>query len=196
MDAGANTSCKSENLVQFALMGAEYMKGVMGKKNPSIGLLSNGEEEGKGDALTKETYPLLKEMDINFIGNVEGRDIMQGTADVTVCDGFVGNVVLKTIEGMASVIGKKLKSIFKKNIFTMLGAVCVGKGISEFKKSMDYREYGGAPLLGTKKPVIKGHGSSDAKAVYNAIGQAKKFVETGIIGEISKLVLRKEENDG
>jgi len=139
---------------------------------------------------------LLKEIDINFIGNVEGRDIMKGTADVTVCDGFVGNVVLKTIEGMASVIGKKLKSIFKKNIFTMLGAICVGKGISEFKKSMDYREYGGAPLLGTKKPVIKGHGSSDAKAVYNAIGQAKKFVETGIIGEISKLVLRKEENDG
>lgn len=196
MDAGANTSCKSENLVQFALMGAEYMKGVMGIKNPSVGLLSNGEEEGKGDALTKETYPLLKELDINFIGNVEGRDIMQGTADVTVCDGFVGNVVLKTIEGMASVIGKKLKNIFKKNIFTMLGAICVKGGIDDFKKSMDYREYGGAPLLGTKKPVIKGHGSSDAKAVYNAIGQAKKFVETGIIGEISKLVLRKEENDG
>ncbi len=195
MDAGANTNCKSENLVQFALMASLYMKGVMEKENPSVGLLSNGEEEGKGNALAKETYSFLKTAPINFYGNVEGRDVMKGTTDIIVCDGFVGNVVLKTIEGMASVIGKKLKVIFKKNIITMLGALCVGKGITEFKKSMDYREYGGAPLLGTKKPIIKGHGSSDAKAVYNAINQAIKFSKTQITQEISKLVLDREENE-
>lgn len=195
MDAGANTNCKSENLVQFALMASLYMKGVMGKENPSVGLLSNGEEEGKGNALAKEAYPFLKIAPINFYGNVEGRDVMKGTTDIIVCDGFVGNVVLKTIEGMASVIGKKLKVIFKKNIITMLGALCVGKGISEFKKSMDYREYGGAPLLGTKKPIIKGHGSSDARAVYNAINQAIKFSKTQITEEISKLVLDREGNE-
>lgn len=195
MDAGANTNCKSENLVQFALMASLYMKGVMEKENPSVGLLSNGEEEGKGNALAKEAYPFLKTAPINFYGNVEGRDVMKGTTDIIVCDGFVGNVVLKTIEGMASVIGKKLKVIFKKNIITMLGALCVGKGITELKKSMDYREYGGAPLLGTKKPIIKGHGSSDAKAVYNAINQAIKFSKTQITEEISKLVLDREENE-
>lgn len=196
MDAGANTNCKSENLLQFAIMAGAYMKGVMGMKNPTVGLLSNGEEEGKGNALAKETFPILQAAkDVNFIGNIEGRDIMQGTSDIVVCDGFVGNVVLKTIEGMASVIGKKLKGIFKTNVITMIGALCVGKGISDFKKSMDYREYGGAPLLGTKKPVIKGHGSSDAKAVYNAINQAIKFAKTGITEEISRLVAIGEENE-
>ncbi len=187
-DAGANTNCKSANLVQFALMGSIYMQGVMNIESPTVGLLSNGEEEGKGDDLTKQTYPLLKESNINFIGNVEGRDIMEGNADVTVCDGFVGNVVLKTVEGMGSVVGTMVKDMFSKNIISKIGALFVMKGIKAFKKKMDYREYGGAPLLGLKKPVIKGHGSSDAKAVYYAINQAKKFVESGITEKIEKSI--------
>lgn len=184
IDAGANTNCKAENLVQFGIMGSIYMKNVLGIDSPTVGLMSNGEEEGKGDELTKETYPLLKEAPVNFIGNIEGRDVMEGTADVITCDGFVGNVILKTVEGMGHVVSDKVKGMFKKSIFTKLGAVFVLGGLKEFKQTMDYREYGGAPLLGTKKPVIKGHGSSDAKAVFSAIYQAKKFVETNVINDI------------
>ncbi len=186
IDAGANTNCKPENLVQFGIMGSIYMKGVMDIEKPTVGLMSNGEEEGKGDELTKETFPLMREAPINFIGNIEGRDVMEGTADVMACDGFVGNVILKTVEGMGSVVGREVKSIFTGSLLTKLGALFVMKGIKSFRKRMDYREYGGAPLLGTKKPVIKGHGSSDEKAVFNAVRQAKKFVETGIIDEIVK----------
>lgn len=186
IDAGANTNCKPENLVQFGIMGSLYMSGVMDIKNPMVGLMSNGEEEGKGDELTKETYPLLQQAPVNFIGNIEGRDVMEGNADVITCDGFVGNVILKTVEGMGSVVGSEIKNLFTRNLLTKLGAAFVMKGIKDFRKKMDYREYGGAPLLGTKKPVIKGHGSSDAKEVFNAIRQAKKFVETGMIDEIIK----------
>lgn len=184
IDAGANTNCKAENLVQFGIMGSIYMKNVLGIASPTVGLMSNGEEEGKGDELTKETYPLLKKAPVNFIGNIEGRDVMEGTADVITCDGFVGNVILKTVEGMGHVVSDKVKGMFKKSIFTKLGAVFVMNGLKEFKQTMDYREYGGAPLLGTKKPVIKGHGSSDAKAAFSAIYQAKKFVETNVINDI------------
>lgn len=184
IDAGANTNCKAENLVQFGIMGSIYMKNVLGIDSPTVGLMSNGEEEGKGDELTKETYPMLKKAPVNFIGNIEGRDVMEGTADVITCDGFVGNVILKTVEGMGHVVSDKVKGMFKKSIFTKLGAVFVMNGLKEFKQTMDYREYGGAPLLGTKKPVIKGHGSSDAKAVFSAIYQAKKFVETNVIDDI------------
>lgn len=184
IDAGANTNCKPENLVQFGIMGSIYMKNVLGIESPTVGLMSNGEEEGKGDELTKETFPLLKKAPINFIGNIEGRDVMEGTADVITCDGFVGNVILKTVEGMGHVVSTKVKNIFMKNLFTKLGAIFVMGGLNEFKQSMDYREYGGAPLLGTKRPVIKGHGSSDDKAVFSAIRQAKKFVETNLIEEI------------
>ena len=184
IDAGANTNCKPENLVQFGIMGSIYMKNVLGIESPTVGLMSNGEEEGKGDELTKETFPLLKKAPINFIGNIEGRDVMEGTADVITCDGFVGNVILKTVEGMGHVVSTKVKNIFMKNLFTKLGAIFVMGGLNEFKQSMDYREYGGAPLLGTKRPVIKGHGSSDVKALFSAIRQAKKFVETNLIEEI------------
>ena len=184
IDAGANTNCKPENLVQFGIMGSIYMKNVLGIESPTVGLMSNGEEEGKGDELTKETFPLLKKAPINFIGNIEGRDVMEGTVDVITCDGFVGNVILKTVEGMGHVVSTKVKNIFMKNLFTKLGAIFVMGGLNEFKQSMDYREYGGAPLLGTKRPVIKAHGSSDGKAVFSAIRQAKKFVETNLIEEI------------
>lgn len=192
IDAGANTNCKAENLVQFAVMGSIYMKNVMGIKDPVVGLISNGEEEGKGDELTKAAYPLLQNAPVNFMGNIEGRDVMEGTADVMTCDGFVGNVVLKTVEGMGHVVGGMVKDIFTKNVLSKFGALFVLKRIEDFKSKMDYREYGGAPLLGTKKPVIKGHGSSDTKAVYSAIKQAKRFVETNIIDEIIKNVSNME----
>ena len=193
IDAGANTNCKAENLVQFANMGNIYMKNVLDIEHPTVGIISNGEEEGKGDELTKEAFPLLKNTPVNFIGNIEGRDVMEGTADVMVCDGFVGNVILKTVEGMGHVVSQKVKCIFMKNIRTKLAALLVSDGINEFKQAMDYREYGGAPLLGTKKPVIKGHGSSDAKAVFSAIRQAKRFVETDVIQEIEKNVSNMED---
>ena len=186
IDAGANTNCKPENLVQFGLMGSVYMKNIFGISSPKVGIISNGEEEEKGDELTKKTIPLMKEAPFNFIGNIEGRDVMEGTAEVMVCDGFVGNVVLKTVEGMGHVIGGMIKEMFKKNIKSKIGALLVMDGLNEFRSKMDYREYGGAPLLGCKKPVIKGHGSSDAKAVFNAIRQAKMFVSTDVINGITE----------
>lgn len=185
IDAGANTNCRPENLVQFAIMGHVYMKNVMGIESPKVGIISNGEEEGKGDDLTKNTYPKLKEAPVNFIGNIEGRDVMEGTADVMVCDGFVGNVILKTVEGAGHVIGGMVKQMFMKNLKSKIGALFVMDGVNELKKMMDYREYGGAPLLGCKQPVIKGHGSSDALAVFNAIRQAKQFVATDVIKSIT-----------
>lgn len=186
IDAGANTNCKPENLIQFGIMGSVYMKNIFDLPSPRVGLMSNGEEEGKGDELTKKTFPLMKEAPFNFIGNIEGRDVMEGNADVMVCDGFVGNVILKTVEGMGHVISNMIKDMFKKNLKTKLGALFVMDGINEFKAKMDYREYGGAPLLGCKQPVIKGHGSSDAKAVFNAIRQAKMFVATNVINGITE----------
>lgn len=193
LDAGANTNCRPVNLVQFGIMGDVYMHNVMGIKTPDVGIISNGEEEGKGDDLTKKSYELMKKAPFKFIGNIEGRDVMEGTADVMVCDGFVGNVVLKTVEGMGHVFGDLLKDMFKKNLLTKLGAMCVYGGVKNLKKMMDYREYGGAPLLGCKKPVIKGHGSSDSLAVFNAIRQAKLFVETDVINNIAEKVNGMEE---
>lgn len=187
-DAGANTNCNEINLIQFAKMGSIYMEKAEGINKPKIGLLSNGEEDEKGSSMIKETNKLLSASKLNFIGNIEGRDIMQGTADVVVCDGFVGNVVLKTIEGTASVLSNKIKGIFKKNIITMVGALFVKNGINDFKKSMDYREYGGAPLLGVKAPMVKAHGSSDEKAFYSAIKQACRMVENNVVKMIEESI--------
>lgn len=192
-DAGANTNCRPENLVQFGMMGSIYMNKIMDISNPKVGLVSNGEEEGKGDELTKASYPKLSQAPLNFIGNIEGRDIMDGKADVIVCDGFVGNVILKTIEGIGSFVGRELKGIFTESILTKLGAVFCMNGVKSFKKLMDYREYGGAPLLGTKKPVIKGHGSSDTKAIVSAIKQAMKCVEVNLSEVISDNLAAHEE---
>lgn len=186
VDAGANTNCRPANLVQFGIMGDAYMKKLHNINNPKVGLISNGEEEGKGDDLTKKSYGIIKDAPFNFIGNIEGRDIMEGNADVMVCDGFIGNVVLKTVEGMGHVISNRIKDIFKKSIITKIGAVFVMGGLKEFKKSMDYREYGGAPLLGCKKLVLKGHGSSDTKAAFAAIKQAKIFIDTDVNKEIEE----------
>ena len=195
IDAGANTNCKPVNLVQFGVMGDVYMKNLHAIETPRVGLVSNGEEEGKGDDLTKKTYPEMKKAPFNFIGNIEGRDIMEGNADVIVCDGFVGNVVLKTVEGMGKVISNKVKGIFNKNIFTKLSALFVMDGIKDFKKTMDYREYGGAPLLGCKKLVIKGHGSSDTRAAFCAIKQAKIFVDTNVNKEIEENLAKLNTED-
>ena len=186
VDAGANTNCRPSNLVQFGIMGDAYMKKLFNIKSPRVGLISNGEEEGKGDDLTKKTYPKMKEAPFNFIGNIEGRDVMEGNADVMVCDGFVGNVVLKTVEGMGHVISNRIKGIFKKSVLTKCGALFVMNGLNDFKKSMDYREYGGAPLLGCKKLVLKGHGSSDTKAAFAAIKQAKIFIDTDVNKDIEE----------
>lgn len=189
LDMGANTNSKPINLLQFALMGNIYLKNVIGINSPKVGLMSNGTEEGKGNALSKEAYELIKEANLNFAGNIEGRDVMNGDIDIIVCDGFVGNVILKTVEGMGQVIGRTLKDMFKGSIFSSLAALLVYKKIKAFKKKMDYREYGGAPLLGIAKPVVKGHGSSDKKAVIAALYQTKKIAETNFHD-----ILRKELN--
>lgn len=185
LDCGANADCTPDFLQQFAIMGNAYMNAVYGIDKPTIGLLNNGAEEHKGSNLYKEAYQLLKTMDINFIGNIEARDVFECKADVVVADGFAGNVFLKTTEGTAGFFSKKLKNIFMQNIKTKLCALMLKKGIKEFKASFDYTEHGGAPVLGSKKVVIKAHGSSNAKAFYSAVRQAKHFHENGVIEAIN-----------
>lgn len=181
VDAGANIDCKPEYLKQFGIMGSIYMENVMGNKNPKVGLVNVGAEETKGNQLTKETYNLLKTSNINFIGNIEGRDIPTGMADVIVADGFVGNIILKLTEGMAISIFDILKKSFLETARSKLGALLLKPQLKNIKKKMDYREYGGAPLLGTKLPIVKAHGSSDALAIRNGIKQLINFMEKDII---------------
>lgn len=186
VDAGANVDCKPEYLNQFGLMGSIYMENVMGINKPKVGLVNIGTEEAKGNALTKDAYELLKESPINFIGNVEGRELPAGAVDVIICDGFVGNIILKLTEGMAISIFANLKEMFFKNIGTKLGAALLKPGLKELKGKMDYREYGGAPLLGTRKPIVKAHGSSDALAIKNAIRQLINFIDKDVINIITE----------
>lgn len=177
LDGGANAECRPEMLLQFAVMGSVYMDKIMGVKNPRVGLLNIGTEEEKGRELEHGAYELLKNSGLNFVGNVEGRDVPLGAVDVIVTDGFTGNIYLKTVEGM----GKFMKKALKEDIFgsglSKIGALFSMKGIKKLTKQMDYREVGGSPLLGSAKPVFKAHGSSDALAFKNAIRQAKDFVE-------------------
>ena len=187
IDCGANADCRAEMLVQFAHMGYVYMKNVLGVENPRVGLANIGTEEGKGDELRKETYALLKEEpNINFIGNFEARDIPFGGVDVAVADGFTGNIILKTYEGVASMLSGKFKCVFKKNIFNKLGAAVMLKDLNEIKRTMDHNEYGGAPFLGVKKPVFKAHGSSKAITICNAIRLTREFVSSDVIGKIAE----------
>lgn len=186
VDAGANVDCKPEYLKQFGVMGSIYMEHVMDINKPKVGLVNIGTEEGKGNTLTKEAYELLKNSPINFIGNIEARQLPTGAADVIICDGFVGNVILKLTEGMAISIFAYLKEIFLRNIGTKLGALLLKPGLKELKGKMDYREYGGAPLLGTRKPIVKAHGSSDALAIKNAIRQLINFIDKDVINIITK----------
>ncbi len=188
IDCGANADCRPEMLVQFAQMGHIYMTRVLGRKEPKIGLLNIGTEECKGTALQQETYKLLKESNLPFMGNVEARDVPAGVADIVVADGFTGNVLLKCIEGTTATLMRNIKGIFKSNMLTMLAALIVKPQIGAFKKKMDVSEHGGAPVIGVAKPVIKAHGNSDAKAFCSAIRQAANFAGSGVIEAITEAV--------
>lgn len=188
MDSGANLTVTPDDLEQFAYMGSFYMEKLHGIKRPRIGLLNNGSEHNKGLPLQVETYQKLQEnADLNFIGNVEGKEIPFSPCDVLVTDGFTGNIVLKYTEGMGRFMLSTLKTLFTKNATTKVAALAMKRQLSVLKKQFDASEYGGAPLLGISKPVIKAHGSSDAKAVKNAVLQAVAFLSTGMNVEIAKM---------
>jgi glycerol-3-phosphate acyltransferase PlsX len=186
LDVGANVDCKPANLEQFALMGELYARTILKIDRPRVGLLSIGEEEGKGNELTREAFPLLKELPMNFLGNVEGRDIYNGRADVVVCDGFVGNVALKTSEGLVRLVRDSLKESLTSTVTAQVGALLSRKAFDEFKKRLDYSEYGGAPLLGLRGVCIIGHGSSNDRAIMNAIRVAAEFAQTDVNGSIER----------
>jgi glycerol-3-phosphate acyltransferase PlsX len=180
LDVGANVDCKAHNLEQFAVMGDIYFRSMFGTARPRVGLLSIGEEEGKGNELTREAFGLLKQLPINFIGNVEGRDIYGGDVDVIVADGFVGNVALKTSEGVANLVRATLKETLAATITSQVGALLSRSAFADFKKRLDHTEYGGAPLLGVKGACFITHGSSNVNAIKNAIRVAAEFVERNI----------------
>ena len=181
LDVGANVDCDPDNLVQFAMMGHMYAKTILKIPNPRIGLLSIGEEDMKGNALTRDTLPLLRaQRGINFIGNVEGRDLFNGHSDVAVCDGFVGNVALKAIEGTAQLLTASLRESLKSTVTSQVGALLSRKAFAEFKKRLDYSEYGGAVLLGVRGVCIVGHGSSNEKAIMNGIRVAAEFARAEV----------------
>lgn len=188
IDAGANLESRPEMIVQYAVMASAYMKNVMKVDNPRVGLINVGTEEHKGMELQRNAYELLKEADINFIGNVEGRDLPYGSCDVAVCDGFTGNIALKTYEGTAKAIMVKVKELFSKSAKNKLAAALVMKDLKSMVKEFDYNEHGGAPIMGTAKPVFKAHGSSKAKTFKNAIRLTKNYVEADVISEITNAV--------
>jgi len=179
IDVGANVDCRPRHLLYFAVMGHTYVKEILKTSdNPKIGILSIGEEEGKGNDLVKDTYPLLKMSGLNFVGNAEGRDIFTGDFDVIVCDGFVGNVVLKTSESLGMIILEMIKQEVQKSFLSKIGATLMLPALKRFKKKADFAEYGGAPLLGTKGTCIITHGRADEKAIKNALRVASYFVQT------------------
>lgn len=184
LDIGANTDCRPEWLVQFALMGAVYAKNVLGIDNPRVGLLSNGEEESKGNATVQAAHKMLRQLDINFVGNVEGKDVPKGLADVVVSDGFVGNILIKTAEGVASMLLSHLRSEIRSRPLAMLGGLLAKPAFRAVAKKLDYREYGGAPLLGVNGVVIVAHGRSDALAVENAVRVAIDAVRGKVLNAI------------
>ncbi len=180
LDVGANVACKPHHLVQFAVMGHLFSKKIVGVSSPRVGLMSVGEEESKGNDLTKEVHKTLKQLHLNFIGNVEGRDIYNGRADVIVCDGFTGNVALKTSEGLIEAVLKLLKDELSRNLQAKLGALLSQRSFKRLKKRLDYSEYGGAPLLGLRGVSIICHGRSSSNAIKNAIRVAKEFAENQV----------------
>ncbi len=190
IDCGANLECKPDYLLQFAQMGSLYAKLALGRENPRVGLLNIGTEDTKGPELQKNARILLSEAHgkgfLNFAGNIEGRDAVFGAVDVIVSDGYSGNIFLKTMEGVGLFFAETMKNVFTKNAFTKLSAITVRGGLREFKKTLDYAETGGSPLLGLQKPVIKAHGSSGAKAMKNAVRQARDFAAGGVIDAISR----------
>ncbi len=186
LDVGANTDCKPEWLLQFGIMGSVYAEKVLGIKEPRVGIVSNGEEEGKGSILVKEAYKLLKASHLNFIGNMEGKDISPGSADVVVTDGLTGNVIIKLSEGLAKFLTSIIETEIKSGTLTMLGGLLAKPAFARVRKVLDYSEVGGAPLLGVDGVVIVGHGRSNAKAIKNGLGVAKRVVEGGMLRAISE----------
>lgn len=186
MDCGANAECRPEFLYQFGLLGSIYMQNVLKVSNPRVALANNGTEETKGTPVVKEAYALMKSAPYNFVGNIEGRQIPFGDADVVVADGFTGNLILKMYEGVAKVLMNSIKAAFMKNTLSKISYLGVKSGIDDMKKQFDYKEYGGAVVLGVKKPVIKAHGSADARTFKNAIKQAVWFLQTDLIDKIEK----------
>src|SRR5262245_31483378 len=180
LDVGANVDSKPHNLAQFAVMGEIYFRSMFGTKHPRVGLLSIGEEEGKGNELTRESFHLLKQLPLNFVGNVEGRDLYNGEVDVIVADGFVGNVALKISEGVAHLVRSTLKETLRATITRQVGYLLSRSAFADFKKRLDHTEYGGAPLLGVKGVCFITHGSSNANAIKNAIRVAAEFAQRGI----------------
>lgn len=192
LDLGANADARPEHLLQYAIMGDIYAKKVGGLQKPRIGLLNIGTEEKKGNDLTKAAFELLKEADLNFVGNVEARDLLEGVADVVVTDGFTGNMVLKSIEGTAGALFTMLKEAFMSSTKTKISAALMKNNLRDLKNKMDYTEYGGAGLFGLQAPVIKAHGSSNGKAIFSAIRQANTMVEHTVIPTITDTVRRLE----
>lgn len=186
LDVGANVDCKPQNLEQFAVMGDVYCRSIFGTRRPRVGLLSIGEEETKGNDLTRESFPLLKQLPLNFVGNVEGRDLYGGKVDVIVSDGFVGNVALKTSEGVAQLVSSTLKESLRATITRQVGYMLSRSAFTDFKKRLDHTEYGGAPLLGVKGVCIITHGSSNSNAIKNAIRVAAEFADRKINEKIEK----------
>jgi glycerol-3-phosphate acyltransferase PlsX len=186
LDVGANVDCKPENLEQFAVMGEIYCRSMFGTRRPRVGLLSIGEEESKGNELTRDAFQLLKQLPLNFIGNVEGRDLYNGQVDVIVADGFVGNVALKISEGVVHLVRATLRETLKTTISRQVGYLLSRSAFSDFKKRLDHTEYGGAPLLGVKGVCFITHGSSNTNAIKNALRVAAEFAEHNINGTIEK----------
>jgi phosphate acyltransferase len=187
LDVGANSECKAHHMAQFAIMGDAYSRAVLGTLKPSVGLMSIGEEEAKGNDLTKEAFPLLRELSsLNFVGNVEGRDVFSGEVDVIVTDGFTGNVMLKLSEGLQDAVLSLIKRELSATAITKAGAVLARPAFKNLKKRLDYAEYGGAPLLGVRKIVVVCHGSSNARAIRNAVRNVKEFSERGAVGRIER----------
>jgi len=190
LDVGANVDCSAKNLEQFAVMGDVYFRAMYGKRpgtsGPRVGLLSIGEEETKGNELTREAFQLMKNLPLNFVGNVEGRDLYNGKVDVIVADGFVGNVALKISEGVANLVRTTLKESLKATITRQVGALLSRSAFTDFKKRLDHTEYGGAPLLGVKGVCIITHGSSNANAMKNAVRVAAEFSESGVNQSIER----------
>ena len=185
VDAGANSECRPSNLLEFAIMGSLYMEKVMARTNASVGLVNLGIEENKGTTVTKAAHKLLKEADINFIGNVEARDVPKGACDVIVCDGFTGNIILKLTEGFAWNLLKTMKKKFTDGISAKMGAVLLAGKVKEIKDEFDYSEYGGAPILGVNGHVLKIHGSSGSAAVKNAIIKGIPYAQENVVGRIT-----------
>jgi glycerol-3-phosphate acyltransferase PlsX len=196
LDVGANVDCKANNLAQFAVMGEIYARTVLKIESPRVGLLNVGEEETKGNDLTHEAFPLLKALPIRFVGNVEGRDIFSGLADVIVCDGFVGNVALKTSEGVGRFVREVLRESLTRTVTAQVGALLSRKAFNEFRQRLDYREYGGAHLLGVRGVCIIGHGSSNDRAIYNGIRVAYESAKGGVIQSIEAEFASRPKSNG